>query len=255
MEIFVGTSGWAYLWNPDGLEWYVKNSNLNAIELNASFYRYPYPNQVKGWSNKGKNLRWVLKVNRLVTHVYRFNRIAWTRWKSFEKLFQPLDSITDFYLFQLPPSIKSDSKKKIESFYKKTKLKERFALEWRNQEWFTKENVKWAKKLGLTLVSVDSPKLPRDVFNTSGITYIRMHGREAWYSHYYTDKELNEVKNKILRVKPEKVYVFFNNDTSMLENGRRMFELLTKGEISKESVLLKTTSKAVATVKKIVSKK
>lgn len=254
MQIYVGTSGWAYpVWNPSGLEWYVKNSNLNAVELNASFYRYPYPNQVKGWSNKGKNLRWVLKVNRLITHVYKFNQTAWIRWKSFEKLFQPLNAITDFYLFQLPPSTKPDSKKKIESFCKKTKLKERFALEWRNQEWFTKENVNWAKKLGLTLVSVDSPKFPRDVFNTNGNVYVRMHGREAWYSHYYTDKELKEVKNKILKANPKKVYVFLNNDTAMLENGRRMFELLTKGKFSKkESLLLKTTSKAVAAAKKII---
>jgi len=231
MEIFVGTSGWAYpIWNPDGLDWYVQNSKLNTVELNASFYRYPYPNQVKGWSKKGKNLRWSLKVNRLVTHIYKFNQTAWIRWKSFEKLFQPLNSITDFYLFQLPPSTKPDSKKKIESFYKKTKLKERFALEWRNEEWFTEENVKWAKKLGLTLVSVDAPKLPRDIFNTSGIVYVRMHGRSAWYSHDYSDKELKEVIGKILQAKPEKVYIFFNNNHAMLPNAQRTLKLL-KGKV------------------------
>ncbi|MFP3209319.1 MAG: DUF72 domain-containing protein, partial [Nitrososphaeria archaeon] len=38
MEPYVGTSGWSYAWNPDGLEWYVRNSGLNAVELNSSFY-------------------------------------------------------------------------------------------------------------------------------------------------------------------------------------------------------------------------
>lgn len=231
MEIYIGTSGWAYpVWNPDGLEWYLQKSTLNAIELNMSFYRYAYPNQVKSWFTKTKNLnpnlRWSIKVNRTVTHLYRFNHTAWTRWKSFEKLFKPLDEITDFYLFQLPPSIKPDSKKKIEVFYKKTKLKERFALEWRNQEWFTKENIKWAKKIGLTLVSVDSPKLPRDIFNTSGNVYVRMHGRSSWYTHNYSDKELKEVVKNILKERPKKIYVYLNNNHSMLSNARKVKEIL-----------------------------
>ncbi|RLF12723.1 MAG: DUF72 domain-containing protein, partial [Thermoprotei archaeon] len=39
MRVYIGTSGWLYDWNLDGsLDWYVKNSGLNAVELNASFY-------------------------------------------------------------------------------------------------------------------------------------------------------------------------------------------------------------------------
>jgi len=60
MEIFVGTSGWMYSWNKGGnFDWYIQNSNLNAVELNASFYRFPFPNQIIGWSKKGRNLRWI----------------------------------------------------------------------------------------------------------------------------------------------------------------------------------------------------
>jgi len=53
-----------------------------------------------------------------------------------------------------------------------------------------------------------------------------MHGRRAWYSHSYTDDELKEVRDKILRSNPGKAYVFFNNDTNMLKNSRRMLNLL-----------------------------
>ncbi len=53
MKFYVGTSGWAYKWNKGGnLEWYLENSGLNAVELNASFYRFPFPNQIKGWVKK-----------------------------------------------------------------------------------------------------------------------------------------------------------------------------------------------------------
>jgi uncharacterized protein YecE (DUF72 family) len=40
MELFVGTSGWFYSWNPDGsFDWFSRFSGLNAVELNMSFYK------------------------------------------------------------------------------------------------------------------------------------------------------------------------------------------------------------------------
>ena len=235
MKVFVGTSGWAYSWNPNGFEWYIKNSKLNSVELNASFYRFPFPSQIKGWKNKTQRfnpeLRWSIKVNRLITHVFKLGEKALSTWKKFEKLFKPLEENIDFYLFQLPPSISPNLAKRIEGFYKKSKLKEKFALEWRNLKWFSKEWVEWARSLGVTLVSVDAPdftQFPRKIFNVNGIVYLRMHGRSEWYTHYYADEELKEVKEKILSVKPKKVYVYFNNDHAMLENARRMKEVLIR---------------------------
>jgi len=61
-EVRVGTSGWYYDWNPDlSLDWYVQNSGLNAIELNASFYRFPYKNQITSWARNGRSLSWAVK--------------------------------------------------------------------------------------------------------------------------------------------------------------------------------------------------
>jgi uncharacterized protein YecE (DUF72 family) len=156
----VGTSGWQYSWNPNGLDWYLENSGLNSIELNASFYRFPFPNQVKAWAKKTENLKdfkWSVKVNRLITHVFKFSERAFQTWKKFEKLFEPLRERIDFFLFQLPPVLTPKSAERIEAFYKKTKLEEKFALEWRNMSWFEKSWVKWAENLGLTLVSIDAP--------------------------------------------------------------------------------------------------
>ncbi len=227
MEIFVGTSGWSYDWNIEGnLSWYAKNSGLNCIELNASFYRFPFPNQVKSWTVKGKNLRWIIKVNQLITHKFKFNEKAFNLWKRFENLFKPLDGLIDFYLFQLPPIISPKYSKRLEDFIKECKLGERFALEARNVEWFNDEWIKWASGLNITFVSVDSPEHPRKIFSPNGIVYVRMHGRQFWYSHYYEDWELEEVGKKILKIKPFKAYVLFNNDTNMLENARRMYSLL-----------------------------
>ncbi|MEM1742154.1 MAG: DUF72 domain-containing protein, partial [Desulfurococcaceae archaeon] len=81
MQVFVGTSGWLYDWNEEAsFDWYVKYSGLNAVELNASFYRFPFRNQIKSWSSKGSNLRWSIKVHRSITHFHRMKKTALDIW-------------------------------------------------------------------------------------------------------------------------------------------------------------------------------
>jgi len=226
MEFFVGTSGWYYSWNEErNFDWYIANSGLNAVELNASFYRFPFPNMVKSWAKKGENLRWSIKVNRLITHTFKFNYRAFQSWKKFHNLFMPLEPCIDFYLFQLPPSMTPKSASLIESFVNEADLKERFALEVRNIGWYDKKWINWASRLQITWVSIDSPDFPLDVFNTNGAVYERMHGRTEWYSHFYSDKELEEVIDKILKAKPKNAYAFFNNNHAMLENSRKMLDM------------------------------
>lgn len=227
MEVKVGTSGWLYDWNlGQSFDWYLENSGLNAVELNASFYRFPFPSQVRSWSKKGSSLRWAIKVNRFITHVFKLGPRALTTWRKFERLFKPMDELVDFYLFQLPPQLTPRSAPAIERFISAVKLGERFALEVRHQAWFKPEWIEWARGFGVTWVSVDSPDFPLEVYNTSGLVYERMHGRTAWYAHYYSDEELREVAEKIKAAKPRAVYVLFNNDHAMLENGRRMLKIL-----------------------------
>jgi uncharacterized protein YecE (DUF72 family) len=49
---------------------------------------------------------------------------------------------------------------------------------------------------------------------------MRMHGRDGWYSYNYTQDEIRETGGKIDKFRPEKVYLYFNNDHNMLENAR-----------------------------------
>jgi len=226
MEFFVGTSGWAYPWNEEGsLEWYAK-SGLNALELNFSFYRFPSPNAISSWNQKGRDLRWAVKVHRSITHTLKLNERALASWFRFKDRFSPMDPLIDFFLFQLPPTTSPRSAAAIEAFVKGTELGERFALEARNIEWFSDEWISWATRLGVTWVSIDSPDFPLDVHRTDGSVYLRMHGRSGWYSHLYSEDELLEVGDRILTANPKLAYVFFNNDHGMLTNSRRMLTLL-----------------------------
>ncbi|KPJ71931.1 hypothetical protein AMJ52_08065 [candidate division TA06 bacterium DG_78] len=232
MKIFVGTSGWYYEWNKDlTLDWYIAHSGLNAIELNASFYRFPFPNQVKAWARKGKMLHWVIKVNRLITHQFKFSTRAVTTWQRFNNLFSEMHAMIDYFLFQLPPNLSSKTMTKIENFLKKTKVIHKCALEPRHESWFTNDVIAWAQSLGITWVSIDAPVFTRDVFKTTDTVYVRIHGRTDWYRHNYTDKELREIGKRVYAVKPKTMFMFFNNNHNMLKNAQKMKKIMeTIGE-------------------------
>ncbi|MGC8478614.1 MAG: DUF72 domain-containing protein [Candidatus Micrarchaeia archaeon] len=228
IKVRVGTSGFAYPWNPDGLEWYLKESKLDCLELNASFYRFPFTNQIENWKKKteeySKDFRWIIKANRLITHVYKFGPKALSAWNKFSKLFEPLEPFIDFYLFQLPPFIKSSMNEKIREFIKNAGIEEKAAVEARNIDWF--ENYDKLEGLNTTIVSIDAPELPRRIFNANGVVYERIHGRRIWYSYRYSKKELKSIALNIKQANPKKAYILFNNDHDMLDNAREMKRII-----------------------------
>jgi len=226
MDVFVGTSGWYYEWNEEkSLDWFVENSGLNSVELNASFYRFPFPNTIKSWSVKGAGLRWSVKVHMSVTHRHQFNERALEIWNNFRELFEPLDPLIDFYLFQAPPKFKDVGK--VLEFAKATGLGERFALEIRNRDLLGDDDLCTELAKQMTLVSVDSPDF-RDRIFPGKIVYLRMHGREGWYCHVYSGKDMRETAGKIREAGPEKAYVYFNNDHNMLKNARMMLDIINE---------------------------
>lgn len=225
--VYVGTSGWMYDWNPDGIDWYVRESGLNAVELNASFYRVPFRSQVEAWYRKTVGrLRWAVKVHQSVTHWHRLSEKAVERMKRFLDVFRALDPITDFYLVQLPPSFTRNARnlERLAGFARAVGLGARLAVEFRHESWFTEDTVKLCRSLGVTVVSVDSP-MATWVAVSSDAVYLRLHGRSAWYSHEYSEEELREVIGRALDLSPRRLYVFLNNDHWMLENARQALNI------------------------------
>ena len=228
MKAFIGTSGWAYEWNKGGdLGWYVKNSGLNAIELNSSFYRFPLANRVKVWAEIGKDLTWIIKVNQLITHRFKFSEKSHGPFSAFLKLFKPMDSKIDYYLFQLPHLITPKLLDRIEKFSSKFDMAGRLALEVRNTGWFDPEIYARLRRGGITLVSIDSP-IGSFIVKTSRNIYLRMHGRKSWYDYSYSDDELKDLSERIKKFKPSSCYIMFNNDHAMLKNASSMKKFLNR---------------------------
>jgi len=161
--------------------------------------------------------------------VSRFSETAVKHWSKFKELFEVMDEKIDFFLFQLPPSStpKPSFISRLEAFIDQAKLAQRFALEYRNLKWFDDDWYDWAENQNITLVSIDSPDFPNRIINLNGLVYLRMHGRTSWYSHRYTEEELEKIASRIKTTDPKKVYIFFNNNHNMLDNARRMKDILS----------------------------
>ena len=213
MKFYVGTSGWVYTWNPDGLEWYLENSGLNTVELNSSFYRFPYPNQVGSWLNKtrSRDFRWSIKIHMSISHRRLLTEKSLYIWDKFYKLFKPLDEKISFYLLQMPPRFIKNEKNilKLKNFLEYTGLGPRLAVEFRHESWFNEDTVEISNKLGITLVSIDSPETYY-IWTSGRYLYLRMHGRTFWYSHNYSLDELIQVIRDIRDIDVDEAYIYFN---------------------------------------------
>lgn len=229
MRVYVGTSGWVYSWNPNGLAWYVEHSGLTTVELNMSFYRLPGERQVKSWlrHTERSGLRWSVKVSRVVTHMCRLSEKSYRHMMRVLEVFKPLDPYIDFYLLQLPPSYVAGeaAARRLEAFASEFNLGWRLAVEFRDASWLSDEWVSWARERGLTYVSVDSPDFV--FYGRSGpYTYVRFHGRTVWYGHRYSAEELREAARRLLALGGEALYAYFNNNHDMLDNARMFAEIV-----------------------------
>jgi uncharacterized protein YecE (DUF72 family) len=223
MEKYIGTSGWMYPWNKDkSLDWYIKNSKLNAIELNSSFYRFPYPNQIASWAKSASQLTWVVKVNKAVTHIHMLNAKSYSIYSEFTDAFKPMKSIK-LFLLQMPPKFTTKLEERLRDFISSFETKN-MALEFRHLSWYNYDFSKLEFK-GV-IVSPDSPEISNKIFKKNEAVYLRFHGRKDWYAYKYDSSELSHVAEKIIAINPKILYAFFNNDAYMLSNARSFSKLL-----------------------------
>jgi len=91
-RIFIGTSG---LTDKHTFESY--SNKLNSIEINYTFYRIPTPKFITNLQKY--NLKYTIKVNKLITHYKQLLDIE-KIWADFYDLFTPLGNKIICFLFQ-----------------------------------------------------------------------------------------------------------------------------------------------------------
>jgi uncharacterized protein YecE (DUF72 family) len=222
-NFYIGCSGWSYQdwvgkFYPAGLksgEWlsyYARH--FNTVEVNMSFYRFPFKNMLKGWYDRTpKNFRFTLKANRLITHVKRLKGTK-ELLASFYSLADLLEEKLACILFQMPPSLRKDKDMKtLESFLKSLSPDHNNVMEFRHKSWFCQEVYDLLSVHKAIFCILSAPKLPSDAVATGKAAYVRFHGETSWYSYDYSEEELKEWAQQIRKLK-SKTFAYFNNDVN-----------------------------------------
>ncbi len=220
---FIGTSGWTYdHWKgrfyPDSLpksHWFDHYASLfSSVEINATFYRTFKDQTYMKWKERAPiGFGYVLKAPRLITH-RKFLLDVGELAKAFYRSCLLLDDKFELILLQVAPQTPYDPERlhqALIAFPNPTRV----AVEFRRQEWYSQEILSMLKSTGATICNVDSPRQSITNHLTSDKAYLRLHGRNHWYSYNYSENELEELAKlarDLASRGAEKVYIFFNND-------------------------------------------
>ena len=231
-KAYIGTSGWVYKsWEkefyPPGVP--VKNhfqyyvTRFSSVEINATFYRLPTLNMVRGWRDRAPpGFVFALKGSRFITHIKRLADLS-DSLAIFFRLVRPMKSRVGPILWQLPPSFKKDLGR-LESFAGKLPAGYRHAFEFRHESWFDAEVDDALRRRNIARVTVSSLRFPMDFTVTADFIYLRFHGLEGGSAHDYTRAELEPWATHILRQTRagRDAYAYFNNDTNVRAPGNAL---------------------------------
>jgi uncharacterized protein YecE (DUF72 family) len=253
MEIKIGTSGysfqdWVGPFYPAGIEkgkmldYYI--NHFSTVEINSTYYRIPHPAVMANIERKTpKEFEFIVKTPDILTH----KRVdIESKLPEFLECLKPMQDSGKLkgLLAQFPYSFRFSAAnleyiKQCREILNPNPL----YVEFRHDSWVNREMYNSLKESQIGYVAVDEPQLAGlikpDLFSTTNAAYIRLHGRNAqqwWkggalrYDYNYSDKELQEWKEKIEKMKGKagKVFVFFNNCHlgQAVKNARQMMNML-----------------------------
>lgn len=220
-DVRIGTSGWAYgnwrgafypakLRQGEWLAFYARH--LDAVEVNASFYRLPRESLVRGWLAKTPDhFRFALKAWRAITH---YRRLA-----DCDDLLPPFFAVADLFgsrlgpiLFQLPPRFPAEPDR-LARFLDGLPAGYRYAFEFRDPSWHGEEVYAILRRHGAAFCPFDLAGTTGPRVATAGFVYARLHGHERRYRGAYPETVLREWADWFARCRGDgrDVWVFFDN--------------------------------------------
>ncbi len=236
-NIYVGCSGFSYKdWRGTFYPSSIDQSQLityyekffDVLEVNYTFYSMPHTYTFESFLDKTKRLRFSVKANRVFTHERNYSEKDVRRFLEGIKPLLEEEKRFIALLFQFPQSFQFSAEnleylKKLSSSFEGIDR----AAELRNRSWGRPQVIEEIENLGFVLVNVDAPKVKGLLVgpwrSVGSFNYVRLHGRnyERWHEHeeayerydyLYSEAELSEIKEKIMRIYEGKdTYVFFNN--------------------------------------------
>ena len=264
MDIRVGTSGYNYffwkksfypenIYQNDYLKYYCKF--FNTVEINSTFYQYPKEKNIERWySETPQDFKFVIKMNRLVTHYKKLIDVN-DKMEEFFSLLKPLKNKLQCILFQFGASFKYNNDNLARLKKLNLTMNVDYAFEFRDKSWFNKQIYNLFNKRNWMLVITHNtgdwkgleqgfnPQL-EDIERTKLVQnkfYIRMHGPDGIYVGMYDKHLLMEIVRFIKKTKSQKGYILFNNTDSTtkklpdaVNDALHIKKLLIKGNLERD---------------------
>jgi uncharacterized protein YecE (DUF72 family) len=224
-RVFIGTSGWSYkdwkgivypekLNQKDFLKFYAEY--FNVTEINSSFYHLPKEKTIVNWMDKvPPEFKFCPKLSQFITHYQRLQNCE-DSLRMFFEIFSPMEKMMGPVLIQLPASVKFDVNivRKFYSLLRKNYSRYEFAIEGRNESWFSEESITLMKEFKISFViSQAGERIPYFEAITANNIYFRFHGPAELYSSSYSELSLKTYSKKfsVWLKDGYDVWVFFNN--------------------------------------------
>jgi uncharacterized protein YecE (DUF72 family) len=195
---YIGTSGWSYdgwvgPFYPEKLarnQWLAHYArHLDAVELNASFYRLPMPNMLNGWAKRTpEDFSFSVKAWQQLTHRKRLQDRG-EQIQVFLERMQPLAERTAAVLFQMPPKMPLDVDR-LEAFLRQLPEGTRAAFEFRDPRWHVQKVYETLQRHNAAFVPFELAEERAPAVATADFVYVRLHGREAKYRGRYGREQL-----------------------------------------------------------------
>ena len=260
-QILIGTSGWSYpsgkgTWNGvfypprrsgrfDELAYYAEH--FDTVEVNSTFYRMPEAAQAASWRRRTPPaFLFSIKLFQKFTHpdmyLSRTRAADWDLSRADVDLFRagigPLADADRLaaLLIQFPPSFhRGDETREYLAWLLEAFGGYPIAIELRHRSWSdaAADTTALLDAAGAAWTLIDEPKFDSSVRQTldpsggAGLTYLRLHGRNAakWWEHdeaedrydyLYSTDELKGLAGPVKRAaaKGRRVLVYFNNHFS-----------------------------------------
>lgn len=215
MQIYIGTSGYAYKeWKgkfypekispKEMLRFY--SERLTAVEINNTFYRMPKENVLASWAEQVPgDFVFALKAPQVITHLKRLRYVSDETGYLFKTL-SVLNRKLGPVLFQFPKSFRAD-RPALEDFLSLVPDDRICAFEFRNPSWLDDEILDLLRKKGSSLCIADSDENPaHEIIRTAPWGYLRLRRPD------YSDTDLSQWMERILSQKWERAFVFFKHE-------------------------------------------
>ena len=221
-RIHIGTSGWHYMhWKgpyypkdlpaKDFLSQYAED--FQTVEVNNTFYKLPEISTLKHWKGTvPKDFIFSVKASRYITHVKKLKDPKSSLKKFFSRM-EYLKKNLGVILFQLPPKWGLNLER-FETFLQALPKGYRYAFEFRETSWLSKDVYKLLKKRGHALCLYEFAGVKTPLLVTAKFIYVRLHGPKGAYQGSYSSRALDKWAKQFLEWKKKgiEVYCYFDND-------------------------------------------